>query len=76
MPRYYDVTIDAVREATQQDIDRLVDAAQAFGALVTFLRQSMRMRDGGAAEIAVQQARGKITAEAARRGYERLLDSD
>lgn len=38
MPKFYDIEIDAFREVTQEDVDRLVAHTQAFGRLVTGIR--------------------------------------
>ncbi|HEX3576537.1 MAG TPA: hypothetical protein VHU42_18215 [Rhodopila sp.] len=76
MPRIYDVHSDQMRDATQEDIDRMLTCTQAFAGLVTFLHKSGRVRDGEAAEVAVGQSQGKLDPLEARKAYRRLLDSD
>lgn len=52
MPRLYDVAEDAMREATQADVDALTAHTQAFGRLYTGIKAM--------AEDARLQALGKL----------------
>jgi hypothetical protein len=74
MATLYDIMIDATREVTQDDVERMATGIQAFGMLVTFLRNSQRIRDGQAAAIAVAAAKGLLTITDGKKQLQALLD--
>ncbi len=55
--RIYDISIDAMRDATQRDVDKLVRIANAYGMLDSVLRDQ-RSRVGAARAGAARTARG------------------
>jgi hypothetical protein len=39
IPQFYDITTDELRPVTQADVDRLVDVANAYGAMRHIMRR-------------------------------------
>ena len=75
MPTFYDITSDTQREATQADIDRMQNVAQAFGQLVTFLRAGPReLAIGLGVDLAVRRAKGESGSGVSAEAFRQLLE--
>ena len=59
MPRVYDIERDETRDATQDDVDKLVRCTQALVSVLTYLRSSSVEADRLVAEAAVMMSTGK-----------------
>jgi hypothetical protein len=72
--RTYDIKTDEWRDVTQYDLDKAERGVQALGLLLTFLKTSDRMRDGMAAEIAIEAAQGRTSIKDGAAQFRSLLD--
>lgn len=64
MIRIYDVKLDVMREATQDDVEDLQRCANAFGQAVAYMRKHKWYI---AAEVVVMAAQGRISLDDSRK---------
>ena len=71
LPRLYDIATDQWRDVTHADVEQAARTNAAFGRLVTYLRKTLLGAEP--AQIAVEDAQGKLPPETVVRLYDSLL---